>query len=141
MGLAVRNIELPAPASERLTWRSEFEVGDQVVDYQHRALYRSINRIFAMPATGRIGPLIELVDELIMEVMQHFRDEEGVLARAGCPGLEGHRRTHAKLVARMLTLRYGVQERTVPLPVLLDFLADELVDAHIRGEDRRAFGR
>lgn len=129
----------PVSSSTRLAWRPEFEVGHHVVDQQHRSLFGRINGIFDAVHHRPQSRIIELLDILITDVMHHFRDEEAILARAGYQNVRAHAKIHRELMVRMLMHRHDVEQATLPLPTLLDFLADELVVEHILGADRVAF--
>lgn len=124
--------------SFRLYWLADYESGHPKVDRQHQRLFGAINALMdaenAAPSRK-----IELLDELVMQVMEHFRDEEELLARCGYAELALHAASHAHLVERLLALRHEMIAQATAYSELLEFLAREVVEEHLLLDDRRYF--
>ncbi len=123
---------------ELLSWNPFYSVGVERLDEQHRRLIELLNgyanAVLERHGAEALGPLLE---ELVVYVAVHFRDEEGLLREHRYPELEDHLREHQALLDRLEELR-GRHAAGQPLdnrPVI-EFLFDWL-QHHILGTDRR----
>ena len=124
---------------DRLVWLDAYDSGNSLIDSQHRQMFAIVNALFD-EANGAVTPrVLELLDELIMHTIAHFRDEEWQLERLGFGEIEEHRREHAVLLEKTLTQRQVLSAGSGTCAELLDFLADEVVFGHLLGCDREYF--
>jgi len=76
----------------QLVWRTAFESGNPVIDTQHRALFGDVNKLLgAMIEEQHKEDVAALVEAFIADVVQHFREEEAIISKAGFPGAAGMR--------------------------------------------------
>lgn len=128
---------LEARASARtIEWKASMEVGNPMVDNDHRVLLALVNQISTPETRGDPIAVEFVLDELLGYTARHFAREEGLMARAGYPDLEDHRATHKAMISEVRQL----QGRLVAFsPRLGDdlhrFLANWLMQ-HILVEDR-----
>ena len=87
----------------------------------------------------RTEKVIERLDELVMHVIDHFRDEEAVLVQCDYPDLREHQERHMMLLQKTLTLREIVARDSNGLPELMKFVIDEVIVAHLIKADRLYF--
>jgi len=81
----------------------------------------------------------EIVDTLIRDVVQHFRDEEAIIAAAGYPGVAEHAAIHRKLANYAVTLAGQFHAGTLGIGELFNFLAHDVIARHMLGADREFF--
>ncbi|WP_027192517.1 bacteriohemerythrin [Fundidesulfovibrio putealis] len=119
-------------------WDESFAIGVEIVDTQHRELFRVINsfhdRIGAEDDAFALGVVL---DSLKNYVTYHFATEEKLLARCGCPELAMHQGAHAAFAA--LVASYETNRDAADSGELLklqNFLVGWLVN-HIKHEDLR----
>jgi hemerythrin-like metal-binding protein len=122
----------------RLQWRADYASGNELLDMQHRQLFTAINGLIDAKR-AKSSRKVELLDELIMHVLQHFQDEEELLRGCGYDEYPLHVRNHARLIEAFLTLRHGMIAQTTSFDELLDFLASDVVDGHLLNADRLFF--
>ncbi|MFP5221784.1 MAG: bacteriohemerythrin [Acidobacteriota bacterium] len=119
-------------------WDESFAIGVDIVDTQHRELFRVINSFHQrIGAEDDAFALRVALDSLKNYVTYHFGTEEKLLARGGCPELAQHQGAHAAFTA--LVGRYEASRDDADGEDLLrlqDFLVGWLV-SHIRDEDLR----
>lgn len=77
-----------------MPWSPAYETGLPDIDAQHRGLVAILNRAARCIEEGRPWEVEGLFDDLRSFADHHFRDEERLLAGAGYPDLEAHRREH-----------------------------------------------
>lgn len=120
-------------------WNVDLETGQETIDDQHRHLFEIANRLHeAVRAEDTDAEVVaDTIYELTDYVVQHFNDEENLMAEKGYPALSTHRALHEHLTAEtmMLTARFFNGEE-VAATKIAPFLADWLT-AHIKAEDMR----
>lgn len=125
----------------RLNWHESYDCGEPTIDQQHRKLFELAN-ILIESAFGR-GENPKLFDsalvKLLEHVVQHFTDEEAILARHHYAGLDVQAHAHKGLIERALQLRDAAAAGGVTIGELVEFLADEVVAKHMLKIDREFY--
>jgi hemerythrin len=90
---------------EQLKWSPTYETGVAEIDQDHRRLFALADAIY--DGVSKRDPTVtaKQVQGFIDACKTHFAWEENVLARAGFPGLEGHKVYHTSLLAKADELR------------------------------------
>lgn len=118
-------------------WTEELSVGVPSLDRDHRHLIDLLNQLYDVIRGNDAREVVGAVlVELVRYTRHHFAAEEALMARAGFPGLDAHRRTHEMLTRRVDDYQAEFLEdpRNVIAAELFDFLGDWLVH-HIKFED------
>jgi diguanylate cyclase (GGDEF)-like protein/hemerythrin-like metal-binding protein/PAS domain S-box-containing protein len=124
----------------QLTWRPGYECGNATLDAQHRALFNGANTLLTAVLCGRrTENIAALIDTLIRDFAQHFRDEEAIITAAGFPGATNHAAMHRQLVDSAVGLVARFHAGTLGLGELFQFLAHDMVARHLLGADREFF--
>lgn len=124
----------------RLTWRPAYNCGIALIDEQHGALFADANALLgAILAEVPKEEMARLIDTLIRDIEQHFRDEEAILASAGFPAAADHAATHHQLVASAKALADHFHDGILTPGEIFQFLAHELIARHLLGADRLYF--
>lgn len=95
-------------------WRDEYNIGVEIIDREHRRLFRIINRLFHFREEEKDNQFIaqEGVKYFKGHAVQHFEDEEAYMASIGYEGLEHHRRIHNNFRENILPALEAELERT-----------------------------
>jgi diguanylate cyclase (GGDEF)-like protein/hemerythrin-like metal-binding protein len=121
----------------QLVWRSAYECGHEVVDREHQALFGDSNDLLTAIVSGRpAGEVDAVIDTLIRDLVQHFQDEESIIAAAGYPGAAAHAAIHCELLNRAGDLVERFRAGMAHVGELFQFLAKDVVAKHILGADR-----
>ncbi len=124
----------------QLVWRSDYECGNQTIDTQHRELFHGANRLLSAVLNGLPShEVTDMVDCFIGEVVQHFHDEEAVIAKAGYPHTDDHAILHRALIEKAVELATRFRAGTLSLGELFKFLAQDVVLRHMLTADRGYF--
>lgn len=124
----------------RMVWKDSFCCGNQLIDSQHQALFHLSNELLEAVLSGRPSADISaLISRLLGDVGQHFHDEEAILATVRFPGITHHVAEHAKLLARGVELSQQFSASTLPVGDLFQFLAYDVIMAHMLGADREYY--
>ena len=124
----------------QLVWRPAYACGNALIDQQHQDLFVHANALLAaMLADKPAADIAACIDGLLAQVVEHFRDEEAILAEAGFADLESHAVLHRQLVHRAAELANLFQQEKLGLGELFQFLANDVVARHMLVEDRKFF--
>ncbi len=120
-----------------LVWHRTYECGQALIDAEHKALFGDANRLLAAVLSARpAGAVAPLIDTLMRDIVEHFRDEETIIAAAGFPGAAEHATIHRELTDRAGELAGRFQAGTLDIGELFQFLARDVVALHMLGADR-----
>ncbi|OIN92772.1 MAG: hypothetical protein AUJ20_06180 [Comamonadaceae bacterium CG1_02_60_18] len=123
-----------------LSWHAAYECGHPVIDEQHRGLFADANQLLAAVLSARPkAEVATLVNALVAHVVQHFKDEEGIIRAAGYPGFAAHATIHRALVDKAVALVKHFDADTLSVGELFQFLARDVVANHMLGADRQFF--
>lgn len=77
-------------------WSEDFKIGVDIIDKEHRRLFKIINKLFALKEEENNGQWAcqEGIKFFKGHAVKHFEDEEDYMASIGYKGLEQHRRIH-----------------------------------------------
>lgn len=88
-----------------LTWKPEFSVGIEAVDFEHREMIDLINRLYEeMEGTGDIDSIERFLGDIHATISAHFALEERVMQRAHYPEYEAHKNDHEDLLDQIRDL-------------------------------------
>ena len=132
-----------APVSTKLVqlvWRTAFESGNPVIDTQHRALFADANKLLgAMLEEQHKDVVAALVEAFIADVVQHFREDEAIITRAGFPGAAGHASLHQALIEKASTLASHFRAGNLSIGEMFEYLAHDVVARHMLIVDHEFF--
>jgi len=124
----------------KLQWHAGYECGHELVDRGHRLLFDNANALLAaILSRGDRSEVDPLIDQLLADVVEHFRDEESVFIAAAYPAASEHAATHRELVARALAFVEEYHQAKRWVGDLFQFLAYDVITIHMLGADRLFF--
>jgi len=131
-------------------WRPEYELGIEAIDAQHRRLFASVDDLLAAIGAGEadaVGPMLTFLRRYVLE---HFADEQALMAAAGYPLADVHAAEHARFAADLFDAqaRYSREPKNPWLAAklgvgLADWLrehvlrSDAALGRHLRGQAPR----
>lgn len=82
--------------NSKLVWNKQYEIGIDIIDKEHRKLFRILNKLFDFGQQERKSQWVcrEAVKYFKDHALQHFLDEEGYMESVGYAELEMHKRIH-----------------------------------------------
>lgn len=124
----------------KLVWSDAYRCGNALIDAQHERLFQLANELLdALLSDRPVDEIAAFIQGLLHEVVQHFHDEEAILAEKAFPAFEDHARKHAELVAKAQLLDRSFQAGTLAIGELFQFLAHDVVALHMLKADREFF--
>lgn len=121
-----------------IEWSESLEIGDPVVDSEHRYMVHLINNLHEQYIGGTLGgSLAKVFTHLAQYVRVHFENEESLMAAIGYPDLQKHRKEHRQLLEQSMALseKYLDGSGTVTEETLI-FLKEWAVN-HISDSDMK----
>jgi len=123
-----------------LAWQDDFCSGNQLIDAQHKLIFRDSNELLEAIFMARSKDVISsITTRLLDDISRHFRDEENILESIGFPDMKSHALEHAKLHKKGLDLAQQFISDTLHAGALFEFLVFEVVNQQILGTDREFF--
>jgi diguanylate cyclase (GGDEF)-like protein/hemerythrin-like metal-binding protein/PAS domain S-box-containing protein len=124
-----------------LIWHDSYACGESTIDDEHRKLFEFANNLIDSAFTRNENPqqLDSDLEKLLAHVVQHFADEEAILARYHYNDLDVHAHDHKVLIEHALKLRDSALAGGVTIGELVNFLAEEVVAQHLLKTDHKFF--
>jgi hemerythrin-like metal-binding protein len=120
-----------------MEWITSLEIGDEMIDRQHRKLVDLINDVHAVSEdASRSEDILHCITAMFLYAKEHFFDEEGLMERLDYPDRERHAAMHRAFVAKARQLADDCLEGKMCIDDMLEFLVRWLRH-HIANEDAR----
>ncbi len=121
-----------------IEWQDSYSVDHPQLDQQHRTLVQMVNDLHAAMSAGQVQQALGgILDKLVGYTVQHFRTEEQLMAQAGYPYLESHRKLHADLTNKALEFQKSFQSGATAINARLASFLREWLTTHILQQDRQ----
>lgn len=121
-----------------MDWNHSFDVGDPVIDNDHRELLALFRSLADPDGRTDTATLRARLDELVALACQHFDHEDALMRRLHYPGIREHQEEHDALLAQLNKFTALLDEATDPPPIsdIVEFVGLWVFD-HINREDRK----
>lgn len=123
----------------RFEWDSGLETGHAEIDDQHRGLFALAKKLDALLSCEecQFDAVADAIYGLNDYVIEHFREEEALMASVGYPELNSHRALHERLTGETMKLmaRYFGGETMVAADIAP--FVGEWLTIHIDKQDKR----
>ncbi len=123
-----------------IQWSNEYELGDEVIDFQHKKLVLLLNQLHDAIESNTQELLVAIcLDELVKYTQTHFTQEESIMDEA--EGLtddfiDSHKKTHRGFVNKIENFKKQYYEGKAEVSEgIITFLKDWLVN-HILLTDK-----
>jgi hemerythrin-like metal-binding protein len=123
----------------QLYWVSDFEIGNEYVDLQHRYFLDLITRIGKnFRETHDEDYKRKLILELNKYADFHFTSEENIAISCGLPGVKSHHQLHLQLLEELNHYAGELDSGSKTIDEFLEFITDWFL-VHTQHEDRKFF--
>ena len=115
---------------ELIKWSSQYELGIEEIDNQHKGLVIIINELFSLMSQGKAkNNLDKIFDHLTDYTKKHFLAEEVMLFKFGYKEFDNHKDEHKKFVEKLNDLKKDMSNGDVTTSLkVLNFLKDWLLN-------------
>lgn len=123
-----------------LVWHEGDSCNNPIIDSQHKKLFDDSNKLIsAVINESPKEECIRLINILLNDIVNHFRDEESIILAAGYPDFDKHVRSHSGLIKKAMELSHKFEMDTILSGELIHFIAYDVVAQHMFIEDRLFF--
>ena len=121
---------------EPIAWSENFSVGVQLFDEQHKRLIMMLNKMIKHPTVPtRSETVSEILTDMTLYSLEHFKAEEDLMIKHGYPQFEQHKSQHQSFRIKVTELCMATTHDIEAVPqVLLEYLGQWWVQ-HILHED------
>ncbi len=125
-----------------LTWKPEYSVGVESVDYEHRQMIALINAIYGeMKGRKDVDSLVQLLGDVHAAISAHFALEERTMQQSAYPEYAAHKEDHEELLEQIRAMMDDVRNQPDRgIPILQERLADWF-EEHFATFDARLHGK
>ena len=118
-------------------WGEDMVIDRGPIDADHRKLVDLVNELHTATSQGR-GRLVvgRLLEQLIRDTDEHLREEEQIMAQAGFPRLDGHKKGHDAFVSDLRDLQQKLRAGQVTVAAQLSAVLRDWLSVHIRRNDK-----
>ena len=120
-----------------MTWRSQYSVGVETLDDQHKSLMKALNELHAASMRGQAqkvaGPLIR---QIVSIASEHFTAEEKLMESTEYPGLARHRAKHRELAGKIAEFVSRHEKGDTTVYVQLLYFIRDWQTKHMQTEDQ-----
>ena len=128
------------PELVRLVWTDLAKSGNDRLDGEHQGLFVLANTLLSAVLEEKPRAEVkELLDQMLVEIAEHFRNEEALFSATPFPQAARHILCHKELLARAGEMRARFERNELSAGDLFGFLAHDVVAQHIFREDRKFF--
>lgn len=117
-----------------IQWDASFEIGDDLIDSQHKELVKIINTLsVAIDNNDDTGMIKAIFEQLYLYTKYHFSSETRYFDRLNTTDRQLHMLQHKHFIEQLALMQMSDENI---YPELLDFLSDWIIH-HINGEDKK----
>lgn len=132
-------------------WSEELELGDEVIDTQHKMLIQTLEDTYEACSRGEgLKQLEETMKSILEHVDIHFKDEEAIQRRYNYPHYEIHKKIHdnyrreiSEIIKKKTENGYTIKDLAQVISYLTRMIIQHIqeedadIGRHIRGEETR----
>lgn len=124
----------------KIDWNDSYNSGCSMIDDEHKAILERCNIIVETALEqSSFDETLRHVEQLIIEMQQHFDDEINLLYEVGYPEVENHKRIHEALLSKTKTILQKTIQREISAVEFFTFLLLTVVEGHFKNEDVKYF--
>lgn len=95
-----------------LQWTNDLSVGVDLIDHQHKELFRRTNQLLEAMRQGKGSEEVSNVMGFLGSyIVKHFSDEERLMVVEGYPGYLSHRKLHQDFVNKFEILKKNFETK------------------------------
>ena len=123
---------------EKIDWKKGFELGNSMIDQDHKVLIEIYNRVVDIAADNKSNSLIvSTLTELTNYSLRHFKSEENWMKEINYPDFDSHQMEHKDFIYRiaMFNLSFNSSDKSM-IYEILTFLREWIV-IHLTTSDKK----
>lgn len=119
-----------------LVWDARYDTGIEVIDQQHRELFKMVGRLRQLVVdAGERARVEALLEDLVARAGHHFATEETFMEKLGFPGLPQHRAEHVSMFGQLHELHARFQDSDQAVALMVPTFLEGWLKHHISEDD------
>jgi len=124
-----------------LQWKSEYSVGIQSMDDEHREMIELINATYEkLKSDSDADQVEEYLGEILSTISMHFALEERIMKNAGYGEFQAHKDDHELLLDRLMDLMDQYFDDPIAGAIMLEKSLSDWFAGHFSTFDSRLHG-
>ena len=125
------------PSKQKIPWDDRYEIGIEMIDYQHKKLFDLVNRLYYLEDTGSYKEDLRVILYEFSDYMQtHFKDEEEYMLSISYPALEEHKQLHKEIIEYLSQIIHTPAKLSI-IKSKMKIVAKRALIDHIMEEDTK----
>lgn len=117
-----------------IVWNDDLKTGIDVIDYQHKLLFETINKLHDSQKNKTI--FFQVLVELLVYISEHFQTEENFMKTSGYADYVVHKKSHEKFsIGYKEKLKQFVDNDFLEMPFELINFVEDWFNGHYANED------
>jgi len=118
-------------------WNAEYSVKIKLFDDQHQGLFKLLDSLYNALHMGKGKSILgNIIDELELYTITHFRDEEEYLQQHNYPKFSSHIAEHKIFTDKIVHFRSELELQNVGLPIAVATFLRDWLTIHIKINDK-----
>lgn len=119
-------------------WDEKYSVGIQVIDYQHKEIFRILDQLYSLLKEGKSENLLEdIIPELENYTIFHFQEEEAYFKRFNYADSNEHIAEHKEFIRKIGEIRLDIEQGRLTIGFELMIYLKIWIDHHILAVDKK----
>ena len=121
-----------------MLWNSNYEIGNAVVDSEHKEIFGMVDKLLADDFTGRPDKIKTTIDFLAGYVLRHFDHEEQLMDESNYPNKDTHVKQHRAFIKTVEALVQKIEGNldSIDLSLEVNKVIVEWLARHVMGSDK-----
>ena len=123
-----------------MLWNSNYEIGNALVDSEHKEIFEMVDKLLADDFTGRPDKIKSTIDFLAGYVLRHFDHEEQLMDESGYPDKDrdSHVKEHRDFIRTTDALAKNVESNldSIDLSLEVNKVIVGWLANHVMGSDK-----
>lgn len=122
-----------------MLWNKNFETGNEIVDGQHKEIFRLVQQVLDADAFANRQEKIEVAMSFLSDyAVRHFASEESLMTESNYPQYDQHKGQHDGFVKDVVAFveRFKVEGSTISISETINNFVVAWLKDHIMGSDR-----
>ena len=121
-----------------MLWNSNYEIGNAVVDGEHKEIFGMVDKLLADDFTGRPDKIKSIIDFLAGYVVRHFDHEEQLMDESDYPDKDNHVMQHRAFMRAVEAFVKKIEGNldSIDLSLEVNKIIVEWLANHVMGSDK-----
>jgi len=120
-----------------MLWQEKYETGNRQVDEEHKEIFSLVQKVIDASFENRGEKIGTIIDFLANYTIQHFENEEKLMAESGYPGTQAHKKQHSDFLEEVVKLKNKIdaENNSAENNIAINKVIVGWLTSHVLGSD------